>query len=67
MPIRLKIILLNLINIIRHIIDSNYDESLLKKFDDALNLNFNYYINTNLKTLSEEESQKLMSKFNFSI
>ena len=26
-----------------------------------------YYINTNLKTLSEEESQKLMSKFNFSI
>ena len=57
----------NIINIIRHIIDSNYDESLLKKFDDALNLNFNYYINTNLKTLSEEESQKLMSKFNFSI
>ncbi len=53
----------NIINIIRHIIDSYYDESLLKAFDDALNLNFNYYIKSNFNALSEEESLNLMSKF----
>ena len=53
----------NIINIIRHIIDSYYGESLLKAFDDALNLNFNYYIKSNFNALSEEESLNLMSKF----
>ena len=53
----------NIINIIRHIIDSYYDEPLLKAFDDALNLNFNYYIKSNFNALSEEESLNLMSKF----
>ena len=43
--------------------EPKYNKSLLKAFDDALNLNFNYYIKSNFNALSEEESLNLMSKF----
>ena len=57
----------NIINIVRHVIFENYEDSCLKKFDEALNSNFNYYINNNLDTFSYEEIENLMSKFEFFI
>ena len=57
----------NIINIIRHIIMENYEDSYLYKFDESLNTNFNYYIKNNLYNFSFEELENLMSKFDIFI
>ena len=57
----------NIINIIRHIIMENYEDSYLYKFDESLNTNFNYYIKNNFYNFSFEELENLMSKFDIFI
>ena len=54
-----------LIDTLRYIINNYYNETCLKIFDKALNLNLNYYINNHKNKLSIKEINELMSKFKF--
>lgn len=49
-----------ILNIIRYILDKYYDEAILELFDGYLNLNFKYYLKSNI--LSFDEMKNLMSK-----
>ena len=51
----------NIINIIRYTINNYYDETFLDLFDRFLNLNYKYYLESNV--LSFENQISLMSKF----
>lgn len=53
----------NIINIIRHVILEKFEDSYLKKFDEALNSNIYYYIKNNINSFSYGEIENLMSKF----
>ena len=51
-----------LIDTLRYIINNYYNEACLKIFDQALNLNLNYYIKNHKNKLSLKEINELMSK-----
>ena len=55
----------NITDNIRSIINNYYNESCLDTFDKSLNLNFKYFIQNKKNELSNEDIEKLLSKFFF--
>ena len=54
---------MNLIKLVRYVINNYYNEESLKIFDESLNLNYKYFINKNYNNLSLKDINDLMSKF----